>query len=65
MTIVTEIEINNACADNDVEVTLRGDITKVMNVLIGGLGREALQQLSDAMSAELAKSSDEAQSPKS
>ena len=58
-TIIETLSVGNAEGEQ-VEVTLRGKPEAVIKALIDGLPREALMQLGDALSTELAKRSDEA-----
>jgi hypothetical protein len=52
------IEFEESQTDNgELEVTMRGQPEKIMQVLIHGLPLEALQQMATAMDAELRKRS--------
>ena len=51
-----EVELTNETS-NEVEVTLRGEASQIVRVLVGGMPREALVQISHALSAEIAKRS--------
>ena len=52
--MISEIHVGNA-ADDKLSITMRGEATEIVKVLTNGLPREALEQLRDAMEAELAR----------
>lgn len=49
---IETIQIGNA-TDDQLSVTLKGSATDIIRVLVNGLPREALQQINDAIVAEL------------
>lgn len=54
-TTMEAIAIRKGDADDEMEVTIRGKSEAVIDALIHGLPKEGLQQLHDAIGAELAK----------
>lgn len=55
METVIDIDIANGKQDDELEVTMRGTPDAVVKALVGGLSREALKQLHDALGAEIEK----------
>jgi len=58
-TVIEAIEIGNGEGEL-MTVTMRGTAENIVKVLVEGLPREALEQIRDAMSAELVKRRGEA-----
>lgn len=52
---IETIEITNTAAGEDMEITLRGKPERIIQVLIGGLPREALMQVHEALAVEMSK----------
>ena len=56
MTIETiDLEVKNGCAEDELEITIRGKSAQVIEALIRGLPAEGLLELHEALEAELAK----------
>jgi hypothetical protein len=56
MPVIEEIQIKNSKRlGNDCEITMRGTPENLMRVLVEGMPREGLEQLKDALEAEMVK----------
>jgi hypothetical protein len=55
--VIDRLKVGNA-DDGQLEVTLRGKPEAIMHALVSGLDREALLQLQDALTTEIAKRHD-------